>query len=223
MQYLTFIDKLFPKKRHDWILNDEDLITPEQSETRLIWFGIAFIFIFSLVILAQFVHIIVIFLPGRSLETNQNFLAKRHFFRNFPLPHIATVSENGEVYDFSLVENISPSKGFLFKLAKAKHYYVFSDPKGILYFVDCQLKKDLTQFHQNLSKQGHQVLPKSVPSSHEDIDYGIKIGGKGGSEGVFIQSLFINGFLWLFGLTKIYNDYIGPGHGSVVYPFDRSK
>ena len=38
--YLEFIEKLFPKKRQNWILDDLDLISPEESYTRLTWLGI---------------------------------------------------------------------------------------------------------------------------------------------------------------------------------------
>ena len=185
--YLEFIEKLFPKKRHDWILKDEDLISEEQSESRLTWFGITSSCILLLVVIAQCTHLLVILWPEKPPIIVQPDLPTDKFLRKFPIPHLVTVSKSGEVYDFSFAENVSPSRGFLFKLSKAEHYYAFSDQKGVLHFVDSQLKRAITRYHPKLNKQGHQIIQNSALDSGPHI---------------YIQSLLINGFFWLFGQTE---------------------
>ena len=188
--YLEFIEKLFPKKRQDWNLQDTDLISLTESYSRLTWLGIILTCILALITIGQIIHVSLILLSEESPIIVQPRLPMDKFIRKFPLPHLITVSENGEVYDFSLFENISPSRGFLFKLPKAEHYHVFSDPKGVLYFVDSELKRDVVQYHQNISKQGHQV----IPTSGLDVQ----------SPKLYFQSLLINGFFWLFHCSEMH-------------------
>ena len=182
--YLEFIEKLFPKKRQEWILEEEDLISQEESYSRITWLGIFMTCILSLIAVSQIVQLLIILWPEKPPIIVQPKLLKDKFLRKFPIPHIAMVSKSGQVFDFSLAENISPSRGLLLKLSEAEHYFVFSNPKGVLYFIDSELRKDVTQYHQNLTKQGHQVIPKSGLNIPKDK--------------IYIQSLLINGFFWLF-------------------------
>ena len=188
--YFEFIEKLFPKKRQDWNLQDTDLISLTESYSRLTWLGIILTCILALITIGQIIHVSLILLSEESPIIVQPRLPMDKFIQKFPLPHLITVSENGEIYDFSLLENISPSRGFLFKLPKVEHYHVFSDPKGVLYFVDSELKRDVIQYHQNISKQGHQV----IPTSGLDVQ----------SSKLYLQSLLINGFFWLFRCSEMY-------------------
>ena len=212
--YLEFIEKLFPKKRHDWILKDEDLISPEQSYFRLTWLGIVLTCILSLATLGQVIQVLVIVWLEKSPLVVQPILPEDIFLRKFPVPHLVTISETGEIYDFSFAENISPSRGYLFKLKMAtdngsdnypkntklpRHYYAFSDSNGFLHFVDSELRQDIIQYHQ---KQGHRVKPNSAIQEQP--------------KRLYAQSLPINGFFWLFGRKSL------DGFES-IYPFTGGK
>ena len=183
--FAEFIEKLFPKKRQDWKLEDKDLISLNESYLRLTWLGIFLTCVLALIPFGQIIHASFILWSEESPIIVQPKLPMQDkFSRKFPMPHMVTVSETGEIYDFSFFENVSPSRGFLFKLPKAEHYHVFTDSKGVLYFIDSELRRDVVQYHQNISKQGHQVIPKSGLGVIEYRTY--------------FQSLFINGFFWLF-------------------------
>ena len=185
IDYLEFIEKLF---KQNWKLDDEDVVSPEESYSRLTWLGIILTCVLSVIPVGQIIQASFILWSEKSLIIIQPELPTDEFIRKFPMPHLVTVSESGEVYDFSIFENTSPSRGLLFKLPKVEHYYVFSDPKGILYFVDSQLRRDVTQYHQNIRKKGHQVMPSSGLNLLNDK--------------IYFQSLLINGFFWLFQSAK---------------------
>ena len=196
--YLEFIERLF---KQNWKLDYEDIVSPEESYSRLTWLGIIFTFILSVIPTGQIVQASSILGSEESPIIVQPKLPMDKFIRKFPMPHLVTVSENGEVYDFSFSENSSPSRGFFLKLPKVEHYYAFSDPKGVLYFVDSQLRLDVTQYHQNINEQGHQVIRSS----------GLNRGNINAKH--YYQSLFINGFLWLYQSIKL-------SSLNYYYPFD---
>ena len=201
--YLEFIEKLFPKKRQDWKLEDQDLISLNESYLRLTWLGIFLTCLLALIPFGQIVHASFILWSEESPIIVQPKLPMQDkFSRKFPMPHMVTVSETGEIYDFSCFENVSPSRGFLFKLPKAEHYHVFSDSKGVLYFIDSELRQDVIQYHQNISKQGHQVIPRSGLGVRDNLK-------------IYFQSLLINGFFWLFHCSDapMHGNFYGFGGG----------
>ena len=74
--------------------------------------------------------------------------------------HLAMVSTNGTVWDISLNEKSSPSKLYLLKLPQSCTYNGYSDAKGILNFINGNLKKKLIQYHSSFSKKGHKTVVK---------------------------------------------------------------
>ena len=103
--------------------------------------------------------------------------------RKFPLPHILVITENGTVLDVSIHENTSPSKGQLIKLPKLKKYFGYSDPKGVLYFIDGNLQKPVTTFHSSF---GHKTIKMNQVSATETA-----CGG-----------LYFRGNFWLYEFSK---------------------
>ena len=71
---------------------------------------------------------------------------------------MAIIFEDGNVYDLSLEEKVSPSKGPFLKLPKKQQYHGYSDETGILYFFDGELKSPITRFHESINKQGHDTF-----------------------------------------------------------------
>ena len=158
--------------------------------------------VLALIPFGQIIHASFILWSEESPIIVQPKLPMDKFLRKFPMPHMVTVSETGEIYDFSFFENVSPSRGFLFKLPKAEHYHVFSDSKGVLYFIDSELRQDVIQYHQNISKQGHQVIPRSGLGVRDNLK-------------IYFQSLLINGFFWLFHCSDapMHGNFYGFGGG----------
>ena len=71
--------------------------------------------------------------------------------RAFPQTNLALIYTDGTVYQISLQEQ--KSKGLLLQLPKSKKYHGYSDAKGILYFIDGELRK---------GKVSHEVKRKLV-------------------------------------------------------------
>ena len=206
--------KSIDSSRQNWGLEDEDLISIEGSYARLTWMGIILTTILFFVSGSQIVRLFIIFWPEKPPLIVQPILPESKFLRKFPTPHLVTVSKNGEIYDFSLAENVSPSRGYLMTLKMQtnyenrpnelpRHYYVFSDPKGFLYFVDSELKTHLISYHQI---EHHKVIPNSVVYLSQSA-----------KKTHHLQSLLINGFFWLFGQVG----FLQPAN-YFVYPFSGS-
>ena len=78
------------------------------------------------------------------------------------MPHILVITENGNVIDVSLHENISPSKGQLIKLPAHKKYFGYTDPKGVLHFIDGNLQKPVTKkYHSSFGLKNTKVNQRS--------------------------------------------------------------
>ena len=121
--------------------------------------------------------------------------------------HLAMVSTNGTVWDISLNEKSSPSKLYLLKLPQSCTYNGYSDAKGILNFINGNLKKKLIQYHSSFSKKGHKTVVKNIikgefcssynwqPLSYDDWDT-LFICSQ-----CYTQSLQLGNYFWLYGST----------------------
>lgn len=120
--------------------------------------------------------------------------------------HLAMVSTNGTVWDISLTENSSPSKRYLLKLPQSCTYHGYSDARGILYFIDGQLRKKLIQYHSSFSKKGHKTVIKNIiinddklwcsSSNWQSMSFDIRHCSQ-----CYTQSLQFGNYFWLYGST----------------------
>ena len=75
------------------------------------------------------------------------------------------IFDEGHVWQFAMNGNAPLVKKKLFKLPKSQGYHGYSDEKGVLYFIQSDVDKPITQFHEKMSKDGHKVIPKSAMCS----------------------------------------------------------
>ena len=94
--------------------------------------------------------------PLQILHVSKN---EDPFIRKFPTLHFALIDIDGAVYDFSTMEMISKSKGFLINLPKSPNYLGYSDDKGALFLIDGQLKKPIVKYHEALNNRKYINLP----------------------------------------------------------------
>ena len=117
--------------------------------------------------------------------------------------HLAMVSTNGTVWDISLNENSSPSKLYLFKLPQSCTYHGYSDAKGILYFIDGNLKKKMIQYHSSFSKMGHKTVVKNIIIKDDKGEYCSSYNWQ--SQYIcsycYTHSLQFGNYFWLYGST----------------------
>ena len=73
------------------------------------------------------------------------------------MAHLILISTNGTVWDLSLNEKVSLSKKKLLKLPDSCLYHGYSDDKGILYFINGNLQKKITKYHQSFDRNGHKT------------------------------------------------------------------
>ena len=104
---------------------------------------------------------------------------------------MAIVFEDGSVNDLSLQEKVSPSKGWILKLPKKHQYHGYSDEKGILYFIDGELKLPITKYHKSINEQGHSTIPSNSERLLFDKDM------------VLQCSVSVGANFWLLGDTMI--------------------
>ena len=155
LDVLDWSRQLFPAGVRPPILINEDIITKEESDLRIIWFQLILGGILSFAIL------VLVMIFGLSNFKDTPIVVqpkiKNVFEEKFPVLHLALISKNGSAYDWSSNEDISPSKGFLLKLPKSKKYFGYSDPEGSLYFLDGELKKPLTKYNKKISNSGFET------------------------------------------------------------------
>ena len=84
------------------------------------------------------------------------------------MPHVALLYQDGSIYDLSLHEDLSPSRGFLFKLPKDEGYFGYSDPEGVLYLISATIYRKITKYHRHFN---HRTI-KNSGASFVDYDYG---------------------------------------------------
>ena len=188
-----WLDKLFPEKKKRIILNDEDLITEEMSDKRIIWFEIILGILQCVIFLIQIILITI----ATQKHTFRIYTPEviDPFEMSFPFLHLAIVKGNGTVIDFSLNEKHSQSKGMLAKLPLHPVWdFGYATPKGILYFIDSSLNHEVLKYHSSLK---HNGLAK-ITTSNEDKCCWYKVGFE------------IGGIFWLLGMTPIGEFNYGP-------------
>ena len=94
--------------------------------------------------------------------------------REKPNLNLALIYDEGTVWHFTMntTEPIAQKK--LFKLPKSYGYFGYSDDKGIIYFINSNIKKPITQFHKTLNNKGIKTIPNSGFGSglfKESLDY----------------------------------------------------
>ena len=117
--------------------------------------------------------------------------------REFPTMHLAMISNNGTVWDISLIEKTSPSRKYLFELPQSCCYHGYSDDRGILYFIDGYLFK-VTQFHLAFNKHGHKNVAKLKTHTIDNIIYEFR-----NNDMCYMQSLNFGNNFWMFGAALI--------------------
>ena len=182
-----WFDHFFPKKSfNNDILADIDIITRHESDLRIMYF----LFLTCLLNSFILVGLLITFMISAFSLTKPTIVLPRissnNFERDFPMPHLAFILENGTVIDFSLYPDKSPSVGKLIKLPKSSMYHGYSDDQGVLYFIDGELRKPVTKIHKQLNQNGYQTLPYflSLPNPCDNdfvlcdqkFDHGISIG-----------------------------------------------
>ena len=157
-------------------LNDEDLISKEESENRIL--ALALVSGILLLIPATILTILICiewsWKPIIVIPTVPELPEKRNF-NAFPVQHVALINHDGSVYDISLNKNLSASKQLLLKLPEDKFYFGFDNGHGVLNFISATLSRKITQFYS----AKHNVIPNSAPKMDHPSDYwseGIQVG-----------------------------------------------
>ena len=79
-----------------------------------------------------------------------------------PSLNLALIFDEGHVWHFTMNGTVPCAKEMLFKLPKSQEYHGYSDENGVLYFIQSDTNKPITQFHKKMSKDGHKVISKSA-------------------------------------------------------------
>ena len=103
----------------------------------------------------------------------------------------------------SLEEKVSPSKGIILKLPKKEKYHGYSDGKGILYFLDGELKSPVTKYHKSINKQGHETIPIQANKLKELIF----LGATSENDEIIRNSISFGNHFWLFGIQFKNQDF----------------
>ena len=72
------------------------------------------------------------------------------------------IFDEGHVWQLTINGTVPCAKKKLLKLPKSQGYHGYSDQKGVLYFIQSDMEKPMTQFHEKMSKDGHKVISKSA-------------------------------------------------------------
>lgn len=112
------------------------------------------------------------------------------------MTHLAVLFDDGSVYDLSLEEKISPSKGWILKLPKKEQYHGYSDEKGFLYFVDGELISPVTRYHKSISQKGHDTIPIN---NNPFLEFGFGPSNTRINNFVFRRSILVGDYFWLLG------------------------
>ena len=158
---INWLEKLFPSKknpRRDNFLNNEDVVPKEISELRIIWFQISLAGLGLLIFCTQVGLLFNKFHESHPEVFQPKISKKDQFERGFPILHLALINIKGELKDFSLNQEKSPSNGILLKLPHSHlsilgGYQGYSDPKGILYIFDQRLIHKVTKYHKSFNHQ----------------------------------------------------------------------
>ena len=184
------IERIFETGQDLDILNDEDVISVEESEKRI---QKIFISLYVILTLVAMVEIAILF--PRMLNQNKTIVlpflkSAEKFTRQFPTLHFALIDKNGKVTDKSTKENLSKSKGVLLNLPKTKTYLGYSDSKGVLFFIDGSFKKPVVRYHPEINNRGYDNL--WLTQSKMDWAFGKEAHF---SSGITVDSRFILMFL----------------------------
>ena len=129
--------------------------------------------------------------------------------RDFPTIHLILVSTNGTVWDISLNENISPSKKKILKLPNSCLYHGYSDDKGIVYFINGNLQKNIIKYHKSFKRNAGKDYIKGEKAFNKKV-FGVNDNGFTNQNGdahmslnydpfCYTQSLLFGNYFWLFG------------------------
>ena len=207
------------RKRRKWMLNDNFLVSREESERRLQigCLGSAILLIIVCTILVSVyakalqVTLPIIITPNKTLPQNlckyKNKCISKHlpaisFLGNkIPVPHIAVIYNDGSVYDVSLEESISPSRNLLLELPKEEDIkgrrYAYQDHIGTLYFISSTISRPIIQYYY-----GFGAIATLSSHKFKDLDFKFRL-----DLGTQVGNKF-----WLFGFAYHHQTMIG-GHG----------
>lgn len=199
------------RKRRRFQLSDNLLVSREESERRLqagclgLAFTLSLLCSLLLIFYSQTLHECepFIFRPNVTVQPNLCKQTSKRFSKlklliisveGFPVQHVALIYMDGSVYDISMEEKVSPSKGLLLTLPKDQFYMGYQDQVGILYLMSSKISHRLiTKYHAVF---GDKTVPNSVISNKQKEVDSI------GSTGVQVGALF-----WVI-VQKKYNHQI---------------
>ena len=164
-------------------LNDEDIITKEESVERIIviatFLGILLLIPATALTIAQCVEWS---LKTPIVVTSESPQVPKEPIKALPVHHVALIYQDGSVFDISLNMNLSASKQLLLKLPEDKFYFGFDNGLGILNFLSATLGRPITQFYDSK----HNVIPNSVPKMDHPSDY-------------WFEALQVGNMFWVLG------------------------
>ena len=192
------------KKKHGILINifneavtydgiqEEDIISRKESENRIFWFVILYligglILATSMITLLFYSEILKPFLFQPNLNESLNS-------KGFPPYHVALISQDGSIYDVSLMENASPSKQCLMKLPTDDSYFGFSNPTEGLKLISSTLSRKITKYHPQF---GHETIANSAPKDiYKPCNYAEQFRC---IDFVFSEGIQVGNMFWVWG------------------------
>ena len=165
-------------------LNNEDLISKEESENRIILIEIALAILLSIPATVLTILICIEWSWTLPIIVTPN-LSKppEKLIKGFPAQHVALIYSDGSIYDISLTQNVSDNE-LLLKLPKDEHYFGYANGQGVLTFISATLSRPMTQFYDSK----HNVIPNSGQKLKCPTNY-------------FSKGIQVGNMFWVWGLV----------------------
>ena len=171
-----WIQFFYPKQHRAHILTDIDIISRHQSVERIFTLFMVLAFLLALVASAEIVFGVYLLNGSENSLIVLNISTKQTKNNRFPILHFAMISKNGSIFDVSATESVSASQGLLIKL-QTSLYSGYSDPDGVLYVFQRDLKRPMVKYHKSFNKRGYVnvALKTSPPDMQKFYAHGIEI------------------------------------------------
>ena len=141
---------------------NDDLISVEESDARIILFLI--IFAFLIAIIATILTILYI------IATNDSPLVKylgtisnevKVLNEKMSIPNLGAIYDNGTVVQVYFDKSINIAKiEKIIQLPRSKKYFMFSYQRS-LYLLCAEAYRKMTKYHPTLNREGHEIVEKS--------------------------------------------------------------
>ena len=191
LRNLDWYSIFFPnEEQYQEYLNNDYVLAKRESHTRLFCLCHFLAFILSSIIVA------LVFILGPFVSKKLTLFShpsNDEIKIGFPMQHLAIIYKNGTMFDLSLNEELSPSRGHLASLPKSNRYHSVFLRDGSFLLIDASLERPV----MTLSR--HQTIAKFPNKNTKTL-----------SEGEYFRnSLVIGNNLWLFELTYGFDAGIG--------------